>query len=132
MTIKTRTRYAIIGGDFSGQEPRSLCAFSQDKDMQAAYIAKQDLYAAIAAKCFHNNYEDNLEFQPRLVEDDQHEELIDVNNNIFTVLIDDLLETDQGWVEANKLATGNLLKINDTNIPVKNISRERFTVKIEC
>lgn len=65
MTIKTRTRYAIIGGDFSGQEPRSLCAFSQDKDMQAAYIAKQDLYAAIAAKCFHNNYEDNLEFQPQ-------------------------------------------------------------------
>ena len=56
--------YAIIGGDYSGQEPRSLCSFAQDKLMQEAYKEKKDLYAVIASKCFHNNYEDNLEFNP--------------------------------------------------------------------
>lgn len=63
--IRARTQYAIIGGDFSGQEPRSLCAMSQDKIMQEAYINKQDLYASVAAQCFHNNYTDNLEFVPQ-------------------------------------------------------------------
>ena len=63
--IQARTQYAIIGGDFSGQEPRSLCAMSQDKIMQEAYINKQDLYASVAAQCFHNNYTDNLEFVPQ-------------------------------------------------------------------
>ena len=64
-SIKARTSYAIIGGDFSGQEPRSMCAFAQDVDMQAAYLKKQDLYSSVAAKCYHNRYEDNLEFQPQ-------------------------------------------------------------------
>lgn len=64
-SIKARTSYAIIGGDFSGQEPRSMCAFAQDTDMQAAYLKKQDLYSSVAAKCYHNRYEDNLEFQPQ-------------------------------------------------------------------
>lgn len=58
--------HVIIGGDYSGQEPRSLCAFAQDKAMQEAYREKKDLYAVIASKCFHNNYEDNLEFPPSL------------------------------------------------------------------
>lgn len=64
-SIKARTSYAIVGGDYSGQEPRSLCALAQDKDMQRAYEEKQDLYAVIASKCFKNRYEDNLEFQPQ-------------------------------------------------------------------
>ena len=64
-SIKARTSYAIIGGDYSGQEPRSLCAFSQDKDMQYAYEQKRDLYSSIATKCFKNRYEDNLEWVPQ-------------------------------------------------------------------
>lgn len=64
-SIKARTSYAIIGGDFSGQEPRSMCAMAKDVDMQTAYLKKQDLYSSVAAKCYHNRYEDNLEFQPQ-------------------------------------------------------------------
>lgn len=61
-SIKTRTRYCLTGADYSAQEPRSLAAFSKDKDMIDAYNQGKDLYAVIASKCFHNNYEDNLEF----------------------------------------------------------------------
>jgi len=42
-----------------------LCAFAQDEEMQKAYREKKDLYAYIGSKCFHNEYEDNLEFDPR-------------------------------------------------------------------
>ena len=61
-SIKTRTKYCLTGADYSAQEPRSLAAFSKDKDMIEAYNQGKDLYAVIASKCFHNNYEDNLEF----------------------------------------------------------------------
>ena len=33
--------------------------------MQKAYQEKRDLYAEIGSACFHNNYEDNLEHDPR-------------------------------------------------------------------
>lgn len=41
-----------------------MCSFAKDKNMQAAYEAKRDLYAEIASKCFHNDYASNLEFHP--------------------------------------------------------------------
>ena len=48
----------------SQQEPRLLAHYSNDKHMIEAYKENKDLYASIAAKVYHNNYEDNREFRP--------------------------------------------------------------------
>lgn len=63
-SIRVRTPYSIVGSDYSAQEPRSLASFSHDESMLEAYEEGKDLYAVIASKCFHNDYEDNLEFRP--------------------------------------------------------------------
>lgn len=54
----------LVGGDFSQQEPRLLSHYSGDEHMINAYKEGKDLYAMIASKVYHNNYEDNLEFNP--------------------------------------------------------------------
>lgn len=54
----------LVGGDFSQQEPRLLSHYSGDEHMVNAYKEGKDLYAMIASKVYHNNYEDNLEFNP--------------------------------------------------------------------
>ena len=56
--------YVMIGGDFSQQEPRLLAHYSDDEHMIQAYKENKDLYASIASKVYHNNYEDNREFRP--------------------------------------------------------------------
>lgn len=56
--------HILIGGDFSQQEPRLLSHYSQDENMINAYKENKDLYAMIASRVYHNNYEDNLEFNP--------------------------------------------------------------------
>ena len=64
MIFKPSDGYAIVGSDYSGQEPRSLCAFAEESEMQRMYSEGKDLYATIASKAFHNEYEQNLEFNP--------------------------------------------------------------------
>lgn len=64
MIFKAPKDYSIIGADYSAQEPRSTAALSGDKSMIEAYREGKDLYAVIRSKCFHNQYEDNLEFRP--------------------------------------------------------------------
>ena len=54
----------FCGSDYSQQEPRLLSAYSEDKAMIQAYKDDKDLYATIASKIYHNNYEDNKEFYP--------------------------------------------------------------------
>lgn len=56
--------YVLIGSDYSQQEPRLLAHYSSDEHMINAYKDGKDLYAVIASKIYHNNYEDNLEFNP--------------------------------------------------------------------
>lgn len=43
------------------QEPRLMADIADEKVMQEAYRQNKDLYATIASKIYHNNYEDNLE-----------------------------------------------------------------------
>ena len=64
LMFKAKDNYSIVGADYSAQEPRCLASFSNDKNMLDAYDQDKDLYALIGSKCFHNNYEDNLEFNP--------------------------------------------------------------------
>ena len=56
--------YTFVGSDYSQQEPRLLAHYSHDESMINAYKDGKDLYAMIASKVYHNNYEDNLEFNP--------------------------------------------------------------------
>ncbi len=111
--IRVRKRYAIIGGDFSGQEPRSLCAFAQDKDMQEAYQQQQDLYAKIASKCYHNEYEDNLEFKPVKESIEPCDAAVDIIDHAFTVNLDDELETPNGWKYAKDLSVNDEILVED-------------------
>lgn len=62
--LKTRTRYKIIGSDFSAQEPRLTAHMSQDPAMIQAYAEGKDLYCVIAQAMYDNAYEENLEFYP--------------------------------------------------------------------
>ena len=64
LMFRAKKDYCIVGADFSAQEPRSLASFSNDRAMLEAYEEDKDLYAIIGSKCFKNNYEDNLEFNP--------------------------------------------------------------------
>lgn len=63
-TLNTRTRFKIIGSDYSAQEPRLTAHMSQDPEMIKAYQEGKDLYCVIGTGMFNNNYEDNLEFYP--------------------------------------------------------------------
>ena len=56
--------YVMVGSDYSQQEPRLLAHYSGDEHMINAYKEGKDLYATIASRVYHNNYEDNLEFRP--------------------------------------------------------------------
>ena len=61
-SITTRTRYSIVGSDYSAQEPRSTASLANDEAMLNAYIEGKDLYAVIGSKSFHVPYEECLEF----------------------------------------------------------------------
>lgn len=61
-SLNTRTKYKIVGSDFSAQEPRLTAFLSGDPNMAKAYAEGKDLYCVIAASMFNNKYEDNLEY----------------------------------------------------------------------
>ena len=63
-SLRTRTTYRIIGGDYSAQEPRLTAFYSQDENMIQAYLDNKDLYSVIASMSFDRKYEDCLEFYP--------------------------------------------------------------------
>ena len=61
-SINTRTKYRIVGSDYSGQELRLATFISQDKTLLDAYAHNKDAYAIIASQVFNVPYEDCLEF----------------------------------------------------------------------
>ena len=63
-SVKTRTRYKLVGSDYSAQEPRITTFLSGDPAMRAAYLEGKDLYCVIASNIYNNKYEDNLEHYP--------------------------------------------------------------------
>ena len=60
-SIKTRTRYVIVGGDYSQQEPRLLTHMCGDDKLKETYNNKKDLYATIGAFVFHKDYWECME-----------------------------------------------------------------------
>lgn len=59
-----REGYALVGSDFSQQEPRTLAHMSGDKNLINAYIEGKDIYAWIASFIYGVPYEDCKEFRP--------------------------------------------------------------------
>lgn len=63
--IKVRTpEYALIGSDYSQQEPKLLSFVIQDEAMCKAFSEGKDIYATIAGLAFNQPYEKCLEFHP--------------------------------------------------------------------
>ena len=60
-TINTRTKYVLVGSDFSQQEPRLLSHYSQDENMINAYKQGKELYATIAMGVYKLGYWDCME-----------------------------------------------------------------------
>ena len=54
--IKAKTKYIIIGGDYSQQEPRLLTHLCKDPKLIETYNNKKDLYATLASFVFKKDY----------------------------------------------------------------------------
>ena len=61
MFAKTRTRYAIVGGDFSAQEPRLLSHLCQDAGLLENWKNNRDIYATIMSSIKHIDYWECME-----------------------------------------------------------------------
>lgn len=62
--FKASEGYAMISGDFSQQEPRTLAHMSQDPDLIQAYADGKDIYAWIAQSIYNVPYDECKEFRP--------------------------------------------------------------------
>lgn len=63
--IPVRTaEYAMIGSDYSQQEPKLLAFVISDENMIKAFSEGKDIYATIAGLAFNQPYEKCLEFHP--------------------------------------------------------------------
>ena len=61
LMFAARPGYALVGSDFSQQEPRLLAHYANDQSMIDAYKNKKDLYATVASQVYGNDYWDNME-----------------------------------------------------------------------
>ena len=59
--LRTRTRYAIVGGDFSAQEPRLLTSLCQDKGLLDNWNNNRDIYATIMSAIKKIDYWESME-----------------------------------------------------------------------
>lgn len=55
--------YALVGGDYSAQEPRLTAHMSQDEKMVQAYKDGKDVYVEIASIAFNKPYDECKEFR---------------------------------------------------------------------
>lgn len=130
-SIKTRTRYALVGADYSAQEVRVLAALSKDENMINAYAEGKDLYAVIGSMAFKNSYYQNLEFLPRLVDDEIHDETLDIIDSKIELLLDDkVLIANNVEKEAKDLVSGDMLITSDGTVTIKSISCDCVYVTI--
>lgn len=139
-TINTRTRYKIIGSDYSAQEPRMTTFLSKDPTMYKAYNEGKDLYAMIAQSAYHNDYFDNLEFYKEFtkVEVDGKETIagtgktkdvkIDEDNSIIVPACYLLPISENEDVPANQLKEGMKILSDQGLLTVSQINSAPETV----
>lgn len=139
-TVNTRTRYKIIGSDFSAQEPRLTAFMSQDPAMIQAYNEGKDLYCVIAASMFGNKYEDNLEFYPegteieldgkKVISGSGKEYEKEVENNSINIPYFYLVPTPDGDKEAQSLNIGDSIISDLGNLIVTKIEKNNELIKL--
>ena len=61
LMFKASPGYAIVGGDFSAQEPRLMCQLSGDKKFHDIFDKDLDPYASISSLIFHKDYWECME-----------------------------------------------------------------------
>lgn len=133
MTLRTRTRYKLVGSDYSAQQPRMTTFLSGQPVMYEAYNTGKDLYAMIAQSAFNNNYEDNLENYPEgyVVEIDgrqlvsgsgkQWQETVE---DTLTIKYYELLETATGDRAAQDFKVGDAILTDAEPLIIKAITRD--------
>ena len=123
-SIKTRTKYRIVGSDYSqirsAQEPRMTGFLSEDPKIREAYTTGKDLYAIIAQSAFHNDYYDNLEFYREfskvdidgktIIAGSEKEYEKETVDNALVVPKCYLIETDKGEVPVESLTVNDKVK----------------------
>ena len=124
-TINTRTKYKIVGSDYSGQELRLAAFLSQDKTLLDAYAHNKDAYAIIASQVFNVPYEECLEFYKEFsVVEIDGKKVVAGNGNDYEYIVENncievpncyLIKTDCGEKEASLVTIGTKL-ITDVGI----------------
>jgi hypothetical protein len=115
-TVKTRTRYKLVGSDYSAQEPRITTFLSGDDAMRKAYLEGKDLYCVIAASVYNNKYEENLEHycEGTVIELDG-KKTVAGSDKVYKKQVTDKLEvpyyylvpTERGAIKANEIIAGD-------------------------
>lgn len=139
-TINTRTKYKIVGSDYSGQELRLAAFLSQDKTLLDAYAHNQDAYAIIASQIFNVPYEDCLEFHKAGTELEIDGKKVIAGNgevreynsvdNTIEIKYYELLDTPNGFIAADRLAVGDILKATDGRLlQITSVQRENDVIQ---
>lgn len=139
-TINTRTKYKIVGSDYSGQELRLAAFLSQDKTLLDAYAHNQDAYAIIASQIFNVPYEECLEFYEEGKELEIDGKKVIAGNgdireynaiaNTIEIKYYELLDTPNGFIAADQLAVGDILKAVDGRLlQITSIQRENDVIQ---
>jgi hypothetical protein len=140
-TLNTRTKYKIIGSDYSAQEPRLTAHMSKDPEMIKAYQEGKDLYCVIGTGMFNNNYEDNLAFYSPGLEididgvkvltgDGKAPEFVETIDNSIELLFYKQVETTSGEKYVRDLQLGDQVVSDEGNLTITKLEKNDKLVKI--
>lgn len=124
----------------SGQELRLAAFLSQDKTLLDAYAHNQDAYAIIASQIFNVPYEDCLEFHKAGTELEIDGKKVIAGNgevreynsvdNTIEIKYYELLDTPNGFIAADRLAVGDILKATDGRLlQITSVQRENDVIQ---
>lgn len=137
MVLKTRTRYKLVGSDYSAQQPRMTTFLSKQPAMYEAYTTGKDLYAMIAQSAFNNNYEDNLQNYPEghVVQIDGKQlvsgsgkEWEETVQDKLTVKYYELLEGSAGEKAAQDFVVGDVIQSDEGPLIISNIIKQEKNI----
>ena len=142
-SVKTRTRYKLVGSDYSqrksAQEPRITTFLSGDPAMRAAYLEGKDLYCVIAANIYNNDYWDNTEFykEGTVIELDGKKTVAGADKTVLKQVSDKLevpyyylIPTESGDVQAADIKVGTKIIAQEGVFEVSAVETANDTIAI--
>lgn len=138
--VRTRTKYKIVGSDYSGQELRVATFLSKDPILLKSYAEDKDVYAMIASMIFNIPYEDCLEFYPegteleidgkKIIAGNDKEYIIETDtNNSIIVPYFYLINNGNKDIQANEFKIGDKIKSDIGLLEIKNIEKQDKKIK---